>query len=126
MKVRTRTKNDIVMSDHDDRVTIEVTGKAFANLKEITQVYNQWCAGDCLPSDMIELVFLIDPWFNLQKKKVSEYEESFFGFLCAMYSDEPDIEQLESALSKAGFDTIRKQRQITTRILHENRPPDDA
>jgi len=126
MKVRTRIVNDIVMSDHDDRVTIEVTGRAFANLKEITRVHNQWCEEECLPSDMIESVLFIDPWFNLQEKKVSEYEESFFGSLCAMYGDEPDVSKLEASLSEAGFGTIRRQQQITTRILHENRPPDDA
>ena len=99
------TQNDITFTDGDDRVTIEITGKAFANLKEITEIYNRWNDDDYSPSNTVAQILCGDSWFSLAQKKPDDTTtQNCCGLLYDMYSDCSDAKELAAALITAGFD----------------------
>lgn len=103
--VKPFTLNDITFTDGDDRVTIEITGKAFANLKEITEIYNRWNDDDYSPSDTVIRVLCGDWWFNLDQKKLDDtLDQNCCGLLYDTYSDCSNAKELEATLIAAGFD----------------------
>lgn len=99
------TQNDITFTDGDDRVTIEITGKAFANLKEITEIYNRWNDDDYSPSNTVAQILCGDSWFTLAQKKPDDTtKQNCCGLLYDIYSDCSDAKELAAALITAGFD----------------------
>lgn len=103
--VKSFSVNDITYTDGEDRVTIEITGQAFANLKEITEIFNRWNDDDYSPSNTVAQILCGDWWFNLAQKKPDDTTtQNCCGLLYDIYSDCSDAKELAAALITAGFD----------------------
>ena len=100
------TLNDITYTDGDDRVTIENTGKAFANLKEITEITNKWADDDYTPSDILRDFCFPSTILNLYKRSdetwKNSYEQTLAGEVASQMINGHELWQLFEA---AGFYT---------------------
>lgn len=97
--------NDIIYTDGDDRVTIEITGQAFANLKEIAEITNKWAENDYTLSDMLRTFCLPDSFLYLHDKypkSAIPYDvvQVLPGAIVAQYGD---CDELASIFASAGF-----------------------
>lgn len=104
------TSNDIIYKDGADRVTIEITGAAFANLKKIAEIFNKWSGEELSPASFVYWNYLsrFDAWQHLNEKKPkSEYMQTFAGKICDMLCDADNVDALEKAFNAAGFATER-------------------
>lgn len=100
------TLNDIAFTDGDNRVTIEVTGKAFANLKEITEIYNRWADDDYTPTDILRVFCFHTTFLNLYKKYDENSERGWIQTLPgAIAAQVVDGEELKMLFEAAGFST---------------------
>ena len=104
------TSNDIIYSDGADRVTIEITGAAFVNLKEIADIFGKWSGEELSPASFVFWNYLgrFDAWqFLSEKKPKSEHVQTLAGEICDMLCEAENVEMLEKALNATGFTTGR-------------------
>ena len=101
-----RVVNDIVLTDKNDRLVIEITGKAFANLKEIASIYNKWNDDNLTLSEVAEEFMFGDYVLNLNQKKSVALHQTFSGIICDAFCDVPDVdvEELKRMFASAEFD----------------------
>lgn len=101
-----RVVNDIVLTDKNDRLVIEITGKAFANLKEIASIYNKWNDDNLTLSGVAEEFLFGDYVLNLNQKKSVALHQTFSGIICDAFCNVPDVDvkELEGMFASAGFD----------------------
>lgn len=102
------TSNDIIYSDGADRVTIEITGAAFANLKEIAEIFSKWSGEELSPASFVFWNYLsrFDAWQHLNEKKPKgECMQTLVEEVCDMLCDVDNIDALEKAFNAAGFTT---------------------
>lgn len=102
------TVNDITFTEGDDRVTIEITGKAFANLCEITRIFNEWDENDYTPILILNDFCMPSSFMCLGKKRPDEglaqnVTQVLPGAIAAYFDDGQD--SLIDAFEKAGFST---------------------
>ena len=102
-------QNDITYTDEPNAVTIRITGKAFANLKEITAIFNKWDEADNTPADIVRKFMCGDEWLYLDEKKPEPLllPQTLAGMMCDAYHGETDTPELEAAFEAAGFSTQR-------------------
>jgi len=102
------THNDIIYTDGDDRVTIEITGKAFANLKEITELTSKWSEDDYTLSDILRVFCFTDSFLYLHEKRPNANKsnidiQTLPGFIVEQFVEG---EELRSLFESAGFDAV--------------------
>ena len=100
--------NDIIYTDGDDRVTIEITGRAFSNLKEITELTSQWSEDDYTPSDILRVFCFTDSFLYLHEKRPNANKnnlgiQTLPGFIAEQFVEG---EELRSLFESAGFDAV--------------------
>ncbi len=102
------TQNDIIYTDGSDRVTIEITGQAFANLKEITELTSKWSEDDYTPSEILRVFCLTDSFLHLYEKRPNANKrnlgiQTLPGFVAEQFVEG---EELRSLFESAGFDAV--------------------
>lgn len=98
--------NDIIYTDSSDRVTIEITGRAFANLKEITEITNKWADDDYTPTDILRVFCFHTTFLNLYKKYDENSESGWIQTLPGAIAEQMvDGEELKILFEAAGFST---------------------
>lgn len=103
---RIHLKCGLVFTDKQDRVMIEIVGKAFANLREITGILNGLYV-DCektTPAEVVKDFLCADnSWFNLHVKQPNyEWEQNLCGGIVEMLDDKYAT-KAEAAFNAAGF-----------------------
>ena len=103
----TTTAAAIEFSNEPNGVTIRITGKAFTNLKEITEIFNRWDEADNTPADIVREFMCSDEWHYLDEKKPETLllPQTLAGGIVDLYHDCKDATQLEEAFKAAGFST---------------------
>lgn len=103
--VKSFTMNDITYTDGEDRVTIEITGQAFQNLKEMAEIFGRWNGGRESPSEMLRDFCFHTTFLNLYNKKNNdESDQTLAGAIIAQFCNNEYVCELEQAFEKAGFD----------------------
>ena len=102
------TLNDIIYTDSSDRVTIEITGRAFANLNEITEITSKWSEDDYTPSEILRVFCLTDSFLHLYEKRPNVNKsnlgiQTLPGFVAEQFVEG---EELRSLFESAGFDAV--------------------
>ena len=102
------TLNDIIYTDSNDRVTIEITGRAFSNLKEITELTSKWSEDDYTPSEILRVFCLTDSFLHLHEKRPNADKsnldiQTLPGFIAEQFIEG---EELRSLFESAGFDAV--------------------
>lgn len=102
-------QNDITYTDEPNAVTIRITGNAYANLKEITAIFNKWDNASNTPADIVRQFMCDDEWRYLDEKKPEALAlpQTLAGMMCDAYHGEADMPELEVAFEAAGFSTQR-------------------
>lgn len=102
------TENDITYTDGTDRVAITITGRAFANLKEITEITNKWTEDDFTPTGILREFYFTDPFLNLNEKNPNDGKtiysssQTLSGAIAAEFSEGAELRRL---FESAGFNT---------------------
>ena len=84
---------------------IEIVGKAFANLREITNILNGLDDDDekNTPAEVVkDFLCWGSPWFNLHIKQPEEYEQNLCGNIVQLLDDKYAT-KAEAAFDAAGF-----------------------
>ena len=102
------TQNDIIYTDGDDRVKMEITGQAFANLKEITEITNKWAEDDYTPSDILRVFCFCDSFIYMNEKNPNAQNpytaiQTLTGAIAEQYIEK---EELVSLFKSAGFNVL--------------------
>lgn len=98
-------KCGLVFTDKQDRVMIEIVGKAFANLREITGILNGLDDDDekNTPAEVVkDFLCWGSPWFNLHIKQPEKYEQNLCGNIFQLL-DDTEAQKAEAAFNAAGF-----------------------
>ena len=103
----TTANGAITFSDEPNAVTIRITGKAFANLKEIAAILNKWDEADNTPADIAHQFMCGDEWLYLDEKKPEALAlpQTLAGGIVCAYDECEDMPQLRKAFEAAGFST---------------------
>ena len=100
------TKDDIIYTDNADNATITITGQAFANLKEITEITNKWANDNYTPTDILRDFCFPSTILNLYKRSdetwKNSYEQTLAGEVASQMINGHELWQLFEA---AGFYT---------------------
>ena len=109
-KTENQTAGKIAFSETANSVTVTISGRAFENLKEIAAIFNKWDGADNSPADVVrKFLCSSDDWAYLDEKKPDSAlnPQTLPGMICDCYSEETDVQSLESAFEAAGFSTQR-------------------
>lgn len=102
------TENDITYTNGADRVAITITGQAFANLKEITEITNKWTEDDFTPVGILREFYLTDPFLYLNKKnpnagkRIYDLHQTLTGAIAEQFDEGKELYRL---FESAGFST---------------------
>ena len=100
------TLNDIIYTDNADNATITITGQAFANLKEITEITNKWSEDDYTPTDILRVFCLPATLLNLYKKSdetwKAAWEQTLTGGIASQMTNGDELWRL---FESSGFTT---------------------
>lgn len=103
---RIHLKCDLILTDKQDRVVVEIVDKAFANLREITDILNGMYGDDenTTPAEVVrDFLCGDDLWFNLHVKQPNyEWEQNLCGGIVEMLDDKYAA-KAEAAFNAAGF-----------------------
>ena len=106
-----KTAQAVIINSNDaDRVTIEIAGSAFDNLKEITQIHNLWNGEDLTPAEVVERYLINDAFGQLHSKKAdNEYAPTLCGIILEYFANVTNATaeegiQLEGMFKAHGFD----------------------
>ena len=100
--MNTFTKNDITFTDNADNVTITISGKAFTNLKEITEITNKWAESDYTPTEILRIFDFPDSFLYLHDRMPEASIQTLPGAIIAQMTDG---EELHPLFESAGFST---------------------
>lgn len=100
--MNTFTENDITYADGADKVTITISGKAFANLKEITETINKWAKDNYTPTEILRDFCLPDSFLFFHDKMPQASIQTFPG---AIVNQLIDGDELRPLFESAGFST---------------------
>lgn len=98
-------KDGIVYTDNAQSVVITIRGEAFANLKEITTIFNRWDDNDKSCAEMIRTFGVMDFFENLGRRRPELPEQTLPGMICGSYCETSDVGALRAAFESAGFST---------------------
>lgn len=94
----------LVFTNKQDRVVVEIVDKAFANLREITNILNGLDDDDKNTPANVVKDFLCwgSPWFNLHIKQPDMWDQNLCGNILQLLNDEY-APKAEAAFEAAGF-----------------------
>ncbi len=97
--------DDIYCTDEPNAVTVTIGGKAFENLKRITEIFNAWDENNMTPAELFAREFIErdEKFVNLSEKQPGGFGQTAAGAVCAVYGNAPDVDDLRTAFSRAGF-----------------------
>ena len=105
-----KTAEAVIIRSDSNRVTIEITGSAFDNLKEIAAIHNSWNGEDLSPEEIVDRYLLDQTFKELPNKKASNpVFQTLCGNICGYFADvtaasSDEIKLLTNMFEAAGFD----------------------